>query len=308
MNKPTILPFYYPTTVMCIDDAEDALRAVSGILLADDLNVESYFELGAALSHLNRKELLPTQNWLVRRDDEEYENEWLQSIQFQKIHHQLFDNNRHKQISVVIVDYDMPQMNGLEFCKKITNPYTRKILLTGVADEKIGIDALNCGVIHQYLRKQDSGLPQKIRAAVKLAQQQYFQHIGAQISYTYQNDPECLLFYDKGVEYLAAVAQRATEYYMWCASGSYIFFDEIGCKKSGFIVKSIKRLEADVELTEDIASPALLKDLREKRKLLRNPPNYSFRALSQKDLDNIAFPAKPVPNLPKFFVAENIDP
>jgi CheY-like chemotaxis protein len=38
--------------------------------------------------------------------------------------------------SVLVVDYSMPQMNGLEFCAAVAHLPCKKILFTGAADER----------------------------------------------------------------------------------------------------------------------------------------------------------------------------
>ncbi|MCX7874608.1 MAG: response regulator [Melioribacteraceae bacterium] len=57
--------------------------------------------------------------------------------------------------SVVVADYNMPGMKGLEFLKKFheINPETVKILLTGYADLQLVINAINEGYIYRFLTK-----------------------------------------------------------------------------------------------------------------------------------------------------------
>ena len=64
---------------------------------------------------------------------------------------------------VLIVDYSMPQMTGLEFLEQVQNKGAYgSILLTGVADETIALDAMNAGVIDHYIKKGER------RALVKI--------------------------------------------------------------------------------------------------------------------------------------------
>jgi hypothetical protein len=48
----------------------------------------------------------------------------------------------------------MPAMNGLEFGAALKDPYIRKAMLTGVADEKLAVEAFNAGLIHRFIPKQ----------------------------------------------------------------------------------------------------------------------------------------------------------
>src|SRR5262249_20748399 len=58
-------------------------------------------------------------------------------------------------VGVVISDYRMPKMNGLELLKrlKVTRPETSRILLTSHADANSAIEAINEVALFQYLEK-----------------------------------------------------------------------------------------------------------------------------------------------------------
>ncbi len=54
-----------------------------------------------------------------------------------------------------IVDYSMPQMNGLDALAALSDWPGLRVLLTGQADEEIAVDAFNRALIDQFLPKQD---------------------------------------------------------------------------------------------------------------------------------------------------------
>ena len=56
---------------------------------------------------------------------------------------------------LVISDFLMPQMNGLEFLKRVKElyPEVSKIILTGYADKENAINAINEVGIYKYLEK-----------------------------------------------------------------------------------------------------------------------------------------------------------
>ncbi|MDA3861944.1 MAG: hybrid sensor histidine kinase/response regulator [Melioribacteraceae bacterium] len=60
-----------------------------------------------------------------------------------------------KQFPVIISDFSMPLMNGIEFFEAIKNisPNTIKILVTGNADINIAIDSINKGNIFRFIPK-----------------------------------------------------------------------------------------------------------------------------------------------------------
>lgn len=64
----------------------------------------------------------------------------------------ILDNN---DINIIITDQRMPQMTGVEFLESIleTHPDPMRILLTGYADMRAVVDAVNKGKIFHYLSK-----------------------------------------------------------------------------------------------------------------------------------------------------------
>lgn len=59
-----------------------------------------------------------------------------------------------KEPEIVVTDFDMPELNGIELIRKISmkSAETKTLLLTGVGNEQVAIDALECGAGH-YLKK-----------------------------------------------------------------------------------------------------------------------------------------------------------
>jgi thioredoxin reductase (NADPH) len=62
---------------------------------------------------------------------------------------------RHDDAALLLVDYRMPEMSGIEFLAKTLDefPSTRRVLLTAYADTKAAIDAINRVNLHHYLIK-----------------------------------------------------------------------------------------------------------------------------------------------------------
>lgn len=81
--------------------------------------------------------------------------EQTQSIDAESFTELLLDKNRFAELSVVVCDYAMPGINGIEVLEKVDDPSVAKILLTGVADEQVALDAFNSGVIDRFVMKND---------------------------------------------------------------------------------------------------------------------------------------------------------
>jgi len=62
---------------------------------------------------------------------------------------------RDEQVAVLVADYRMPHMNGIEFLEQAMDifPYARRVLLTAYADTNAAIDAINVVDVDHYLLK-----------------------------------------------------------------------------------------------------------------------------------------------------------
>ena len=74
-----------------------------------------------------------------------------------------------KQYHLVISDHKMPEMDGVEFLKKVLekSPNTMRILLTAYSDANILIDAINYAKIYRYIKKPYT--PEELQLIVSAA-------------------------------------------------------------------------------------------------------------------------------------------
>ena len=167
--------FYYPTQVILVDDDPDFLDAVS-LILPRDLSYRLFQSARQALTHINSAQQHAE---LIRRVYSSYktgpfDSDTLTHIEINELYKEIYNVQRFNTPSVVVVDYSMPSMNGLEFCASLTNPYIKRILLTGQADTELAVQAFNAGLIDQFISKKDHDLEQKLRSSIAALQQQYF--------------------------------------------------------------------------------------------------------------------------------------
>ncbi|MBA2656670.1 MAG: response regulator [Tatlockia sp.] len=254
MQNFSIPTCYFPSTALFIDDSRDfllnfvlqldeglAYRVFDSPFDALDCIHKKHCELDMlsqrCLSEYTESKNCPLTNHTINLD-------------FTAIHAEIYNPRRFEEISVVVVDYAMPGMDGLEFCRRIENPNIRKILLTGQADEKLAIEAFNEGLIHRYIKKSDPNVAELITKSIYDLQMQYFHLMsGMVVSMLSVTSPSCLhdkkftdffnqLRHEKGI----------VEYYLADNSGSFLLLDD-DANPSFLIVRS----EEDLSLYYDFA-------------------------------------------------------
>lgn len=272
-NPPKILPICYPTTTIHVDDHEHFLEMLPAML--DPLtHVEAYVSAHEALEALGTHSLQPAAGggWLYRWKNAESLTEEIIAVDIDSIHRVAYDPDRFSTVSVVIADYAMPEMNGLEFCRRLSNPNLGKILLTGRADESVAVEAFNQGVIDWFIRKSDPFAFEKLTAAIETLKQRYFQSLSAFLSETlaisevgFFRDP---VFADAFASMTGVF--RAVENYVVCNPSGVFLIDDWGFGRL-LIVYTDAELARQIETAEDQNAP---KELIEALKSDRFVPNF----------------------------------
>lgn len=170
-------PYYYPTTVVFLDDNRDFLLNLS-LSLSPNLAYRLSTDAQTLLDYLHERSRQP----LYRRcfsyvkDLAATRSERLDVIRVNltQIQHEVRHRDRFEEISVAVVDYDLPDMQGLEFCRRLRDLQVKTILLTGVADSSVAVEAFNSGLIDRYLSKQDAQIECRLNAMIRELQSAYF--------------------------------------------------------------------------------------------------------------------------------------
>lgn len=210
----TIIPVYYAVSQkIMVDDEEDFVQSL-------------LMPLGAkSLRYINNPE-----------DVVVYLNDYNKSIQQDS--HELASCcvTSTPEISVLITDYHMPQMTGLEMLEKINAPQIKKIMVTGGSDYRIAIDAFNRGLIHAYIRKEEKDFVQQLAAAIKRLEWQYFSEKSEGKGYQNYNDAVVNVF-KKHFE-----NNKIQSFHLIQSEGDYLLIDNKN-EKSYFIIRHRKQLE-----------------------------------------------------------------
>ena len=175
--KPTeLLPYFHPTSVAVVDDDSVFVESLT-FRFGDKWNCEPFVDPKRALEFFRNRGMhqVGADRFLTQTSmrDEEAGNE-LVGFRSAEIAAIMAEHNRFSEISVVLVDYEMPSMTGLELCDYLADSPVKKILLTGKAGQDVAISAFNASIIDAYVQKQSPDLGAEIEAQVERLQADYF--------------------------------------------------------------------------------------------------------------------------------------
>ncbi|MGA1370131.1 MAG: hypothetical protein ACO3Z6_00875 [Pseudomonadales bacterium] len=148
-----LAPYFHPTTFCFVDDNERFLDSLQ-LELPESMALRVFTQPEEALEFVNRPHgAAPIAERALALDRTGNSTAALH-LDLSLIEAELANAERFERISVALVDYAMPSMNAVEFFDRMTDPYTRRAMLTGVADERLAVDLFNEGRLHHFLQKQ----------------------------------------------------------------------------------------------------------------------------------------------------------
>jgi CheY-like chemotaxis protein len=258
--KPELALCFYPTAVAFIDDSQSFLAAVE-LAMSSRFTCITFNDPIRALNHSNN---LNKVNWnAFTANDYSYASDSEQFIKntLNLSINKISDSGRYEEISVVVVDYDMPEMNGIEFCKNLKNPNIKKILLTGQAGSDEAIKAFNSNIINYYIKKSDDDLFENLSRAIQEMQNRYFIDISSYIKIRAIDNKKSLFSDAKLSEYFSNIVKthNIVEYYFLTNPPRYKLTAGDG-KTSLFLVYSRYDLNEQIRVIKEEAGPSWLLD------------------------------------------------
>ena len=254
------LPVYtHPTLTVLIDDSDSFLKSLA-FQLDPALARQTFHDTSSALHWLRHSTQLGETPLHVNFDTQnlppdqcnvalDLERIWRISGQAQRI----------AVPSVLVIDYSMPQMNGLEFCQAVRDLPCKKILFTGAADEKVAVTAFNRGLIDRYIKKSDDDALDILEQEVHALQREFF----LQQSDTVR---DLLLLHDYRFlqdEAMAAVVHELcrrhgfVEFYIFPNPCGILFFTRDGQARL-MIIETERSLHTQYEMARDSDAPESL--------------------------------------------------
>lgn len=278
MTANRIACYYHPATVVFIDDKQSFLES---ILMSLDSNLKAqtftnakkaveYLKNNCKLSHI--EQLL--QNLRDKESDDEIEygniEHSIVDIDIMGIHKIIYNSERFAVKTVAVVDYSMPDMNGLEVCKELQGLPLKIIMLTGKAEPATAIGAFNEGLIHRFVKKETLNFAEKLQTAIVEMQKQKFYESSEPIikmisasSTSCLGDPFFIEFFNKFCE-----ENKVIEYYLVNESGCFLLLDVEG-KVNWFVIKNEKEMADYQGIAEaNLAPQNIIDALKQRKKIL----------------------------------------
>lgn len=274
MKAKHIIPCcYHPTTPLLLDDEQAYLDSLVSRL--DNIpQPYEYHTPATALQFIaeNYHSSIDPTTWssnlkherpdLDEVDLDEHEHAVIE-IDISSIYKQVFNPNRFKELAVVLSDYEMPGLNGLEFFKKIEDKPFQKLLLTGHASHTLGINAFNDGIIERFVDKSianDAGeFTTRINAVFRELEKRYFQKLSINTFQNLTKNKRSALgepfFFDLFHQIIEK--NNIIEYYLVSDTGCFLMLDEKG-RKSWLIAKSEEDMRYFYNTAIDNEAPATI--------------------------------------------------
>lgn len=267
------LPIYHhPSLTVLIDDSDNFLRSLS-FQLDPTLASVAFHDTTSALAWLSQQTGTPGQaEGALSASFDTYPRKTTQcnvALDLEQIHRISFEARRFLTPSVLVVDYSMPQMNGVELCEAVRHLPCKKILFTGAADEKVAVDAFNRGLIDRYIKKSDENALDRLETEIHALQREYFsarseplRDLLALHSYSFVADPAVAAL----VRELVA-EHGIVEHYLYPNPAGLLMYDTEG-RAMLLVVETEAGMNAHYEIANDNAAPQSLLDALQERRVI----------------------------------------
>lgn len=278
ISEFALSPFYHPTTIVLVDDNQTFLDSLD-LDLDNEHGYRTFTQPEDALAYLNQPPASPP--LAERCFGLDYHAKGGPTIQLDLnvLEQEVTRVERFQRNAVLIVDYAMPSMDGLELCAQLTDPYLMKAMLTGVADEKIAVAAFNAGLIHRFVPKHDAMAIQNISRFVAELQIAHFQQQSARLRSNLAINPPEFLVDEQIASFVQQLmrCEQLVEYYLVAEPDGLLLLDGAGTMLR-LLVLDEQAMDAQLAYAQAHQAPDAVLQLIAKRERLcyfwDRPENY----------------------------------
>jgi CheY-like chemotaxis protein len=263
--------FYHPIKVVFLDDNPAFLDALE-LEFSEKINLKTLTNSDAALHLFENTSPDITRSLFKLMSDVNLDtiHDRLIGFDISKLLDLIYDKNRFEHMPLLVVDYEMPTMNGIEFCEKLKDKKIFKVMLTAAADQDTAIKAFNNGLIDKFILKTSDNLHSEIALGLHDLTQRYFRELTEKIMTGYNHAIQALFknaLYQQLFSKVLAQTQ-AVEYYLFDNSGSTLFLDK-DAKPTWLIVRHVEELALQLDLLQGYDLPEkMMTAVAKKEKIL----------------------------------------
>jgi len=264
-------PMFHPVSVVFLDDSEDFLNGLQGLFRDRELN-RFFTKPQTALEFMLSCDRGVPLTRIAGADYSEVEKGCSNALGRDALN----DDARFEEVAAVVVDYEMPEIDGIQFLSSINDAACTKILLTGAAGDREAVDAFNAGLIDFYIRKGDAVMPQKLTNALADAKKKHCSLRGAipvhDVGASYRDS--------RVVRLLDEIAARDSyvEYYWRPEQNSVLMFDAAG-EAAVFVAWDEHDWTFQCDMVMDAGGPeSLHREMTERRTMPLFWPHQAYQA------------------------------
>nr|WP_314539274.1 hypothetical protein [uncultured Massilia sp.] len=268
------LPLYqHPSTVVLVDDNTSFLDSVR-FQLGEHMPARTFGDALAAIAWLRERSRASVPAHFFSPGIDTFAAQPLNvALHVERICRIVSDPQRFATPSVLVVDYSMPGLNGIQVCEAVRALPCRRILLTGAADERIAIDAFNRGLIDRYIRKSDHDALDRLDDELATLQRRYFLEQADALrkllplhGYGFIDDGAIAMLVEQTIACCGIV-----EHYLVHDPAGFLMLDREG-KCWTLVVETEQTMGAHLEMARDSGAPPSLLEALERRVVI---PNFS---------------------------------
>ncbi len=301
------LSYYYPSTVVFVDDQQAFLTAIKNRLPKQILAL-FYNDAATALNKIKTigtsqhtepqyfQEIVDDVELDMSKNTEAYFN-----IKLGDISKMSYNAQRFAEISVVIVDQMMPDLDGISFCRELINYPVKKIMLTASKDLSIATKAFNEGIIDFFLLKDSPDLISELLSEIKNKQMDYFYSLNDRtLGFSVKkiasaiHNPNIYLFLQDKLKEL-----NVEEFYLLDRYGSMLFVQHDGTPVTLAILPG-EVIENFAGIAQEHEETTIALSLSKKEKLLFFPKEIDCMR-PVKEWEAFLFDAKRLPQTANLF-------
>lgn len=269
-----MLPVFYETTVVAVDDDTQFLESLT-YRFRNKINLKTFSSPTSALNYVMSN--LESPVWSILRNNRIHSDTSMDEpglrVDLPDLMRLADVQARPQQVTVVVVDYAMPEMDGLEFFKKLSQTPLKKILLTGKAGLDVAVTAFNSGLIDTFQKKGDYDVGKKLIDDIHKLQFECF-HNASAVFRQLAKEEEYSFLMDAEFEKMFNIIReenKIVEYFFLASTSEFLLID--ACQKRyRLLVRDEETMRAQFETASSASAPSDLLSLLEGRSLITDFP------------------------------------